>query len=156
MTYSARFGPQGSASRAFTTTQAGSVVATLVEAGPPSSVVLGLGLGIPRADGSGCALAMSILTPAGPDAQVASTVDAGTYCVKVFAAAGLTDDVAVTVRLEHPWIRSSSGRSRNSARRTGLRCAAPAVHAPRAGAGGGRCRKAARHKMAQWSNANDR
>lgn len=102
VTYSTSFGPQGSASRSFSVPQAGTVSATLLEAGPPSTVTLGLGLGIPRSDGAGCTLAISVITAAGPDAQVSSAVDAGSYCVKVFAAGGLTGEVAVTVTLVHP------------------------------------------------------
>ena len=102
VTYSVTFGPRGAGARAFTASQAGTVSVTLVSAGPPSDVVLGLGVGIPRADGGGCNLAQSVTTSAGPDAQIVTTVDAGTYCVRVFDAGSLTDPVAVTVTLVHP------------------------------------------------------
>jgi ABC-type glycerol-3-phosphate transport system substrate-binding protein len=102
VTYSTTFGPRGAAARAFTASQAGTVSVTLVSAGPPSDVALGLGVGIPRADGGGCSLAQSVTTSAGPNAQIVATVDAGNYCVRIFDAGSLTDPVAVTVTLVHP------------------------------------------------------
>ena len=102
VTYSTGFGPRGSAARSFTASQAGTVSVTLVSAGPPSDVALGLGVGIPRADGAGCTLAQSVTTLAGAEAQIVISVDAGNYCVKVFDAGSLTDVVAVTVTLVHP------------------------------------------------------
>ena len=102
VTYSTTIGPRGAAARAFTASQAGTVSVTLVSTEPPSDVVLGLGVGIPRADGGGCSLAQSVTTSAGPNAQIVTTVDAGNYCVRIFDAGSLTDPVAVTVTLVHP------------------------------------------------------
>lgn len=102
LTYSTGFPARGTAARLFRATQAGIATATLVSAGPPSTIVVGLGLGIPRADGAGCFPAQSILTSAGPDARVSARVDPGDYCVTVFDAGALTDNVTVTIALTHP------------------------------------------------------
>lgn len=102
VTYSTSFGPLGAAARAFTASQAGTVSVTLLSAGPPSDVALGLGVGIPRADGGGCTLAQSVTTSAAPAAQIVTTVDAGNYCVRIFDTGLLTDPVTVTVTIVHP------------------------------------------------------
>lgn len=102
LTYSTTLAPRGAAARAFTASQGGTVSVTLVSAGPPATVALGLGVGIPRVDGGGCLLAHSVVTSAGPAAQVFTTVDAGNYCVRVFDAGTLTEMVTVTITLTHP------------------------------------------------------
>ncbi|MGH9384109.1 MAG: hypothetical protein ACRD2N_07485 [Vicinamibacterales bacterium] len=102
VTYSTAFAPAGAAARAFRASQAGSVSVTLVSAGPPATVLLGLGVGIPRADGGGCMLASSVITPAGPTAQLTTSVDEGDYCVKVLDVGMLTEMVSVTITLVHP------------------------------------------------------
>src|SRR5687768_18072269 len=58
----------GSASRAFAVTNAGSIQLTLSSVTP--SVVVGLGVGIPRPDGSGCSLGKSVETTAGSAPQL--------------------------------------------------------------------------------------
>ncbi|MDO8678873.1 MAG: hypothetical protein Q7R30_09965 [Acidobacteriota bacterium] len=102
ITYSTSFAPLGGAARLFTASRAGVVSVTLTAAGPPSTVALGLGVGIPRSDGGGCLLSQSVITPAGPAAQLSTAVDAGDYCVKVFDGGTLTELVTVTVALTHP------------------------------------------------------
>lgn len=102
VSYSTMFGPRGAAARAFTASQAGTVSVTLLSARPPSDVSLGLGVGIPRADGGGCTLAASVTTQAGPTPQVTAAVDAGLYCVSVFDVGVLIDSVSVTISLTHP------------------------------------------------------
>lgn len=102
VTYSTTFAPLGGAARLFTASRAGVVSVTLTAAGPPSTVALGLGVGIPRSDGGGCLLSQSVITPAGPAAQLSTSVDAGDYCVKLFDGGTLTELVTVTVALTHP------------------------------------------------------
>lgn len=102
VTYSTTFAPLGGAARLFKASQAGAVSVTLVAAGPPATVALGLGVGIPRVDGGGCMLAHSLITAAGPAAQISTAVDAGDYCVRVFDPGTLTETVNVTITLTHP------------------------------------------------------
>jgi hypothetical protein len=100
-TFSSILTQQGSATRAVTASQAGTLSATMTSATPPNLLV-GLGLGIPRADAGGCYLstASNILTSAA--AQVATAVDAGQYCVKVYDLGTLTTNVSFTVAANHP------------------------------------------------------
>jgi len=85
------------------------VTVTLVSAGPPATVVLGLGIGIPRVDGGGCLLAHAVITSAGPAARVSSMVDPGDYCARVFDVGALTELVTVTIALTHPCVRGLGG-----------------------------------------------
>lgn len=92
--------PGGSASRAFTLATGGTVGATLTST-TPAGTTLGLGLGIPRSDGS-CALSGSVMTVAGSTPQIALAADAGTFCVKVYDQGSLTAPVAFTLSISRP------------------------------------------------------
>ena len=92
--------PSGSASRTFTARLSGVAVASLGGIAPATALVVGLG--IPRADGTGCLLARSVTATDGAAARVSAAVDAGTFCAQVFAPANAADAVAFTVILEHP------------------------------------------------------
>lgn len=92
---------QGSATRTITASQTGSLSATLTTASPPN-VLVGLGLGIPRIDGAGCYLSTAVNTLTSAAAQVATSVDAGLYCVKIYDPGTLTSNVNFTVAASHP------------------------------------------------------
>lgn len=92
---------QGSASRIVTATQNGSLSAILTSGSPPN-VLVGLGLGIPRSDGGGCYLTTAVNTLTSAAVQVAATVDAGEYCVKLYDPGTLTANVTFTVAASHP------------------------------------------------------
>ena len=79
----------------------GQVNITLTQAGPPSTIYMGLGIGTPSA--SGCTLLSggSVATPAGPVAQLVGTTPAGTYCVAVFDAGNQNADVTYSVTVTH-------------------------------------------------------
>ena len=79
----------------------GQVNITLTQAGPPSTIYMGLGIGTPS--GSGCTLLSggSVATPAGPVAQLVGTTAAGTYCVAVFDAGNQSADVSYSVTVTH-------------------------------------------------------
>ena len=57
---------------------------TLTQIGPPADVVVGLGIGIPQANGSGCHLTQTMQTGASSAPQLTVAVDAGTYCVRLY------------------------------------------------------------------------
>jgi len=101
-TFATTLAVAGSSSRAFTASQAGSVSVTLQSVGPPSSAIVGLGLGIPRADGTGCLLGMSLATGAGSAPQIVTNVDVGTYCVRAFDLGNLTNPVSFSVSIARP------------------------------------------------------
>lgn len=79
----------------------GQVNITLTQAGPPSTIYMGLGIGTPS--GLSCALlsGASVATPAGTVAQLVGTAQAGTYCVAVFDAGNQSADVTYSVTVTH-------------------------------------------------------
>ena len=100
VTFTGIVGPNGTASRSFTAQIAGTATASL--AGISPATALGIGFGIPRADGSGCLLGRSAIASDGASARVAASVDPGTYCLQVYAPDRTADTVIFTVTLEHP------------------------------------------------------
>ncbi len=101
VTYTQLFGPQGTASRSFVASQAGVVSVTLQTAPVP----MGIGIGAQPASGTGCRPATSVVTPAGDSPQLATAVDAGSYCVLVFDVSdpgSRTSQLPVTIVLVHP------------------------------------------------------
>jgi hypothetical protein len=91
----------GSATRAVIATQTGALSA-IVTAGSPPNVMVGLGLGIPRSDAAGCHLSTAVTTLTSAAIQVASTVDRGEYCVRIYDPGTLTSNVNFTVAAAHP------------------------------------------------------
>ena len=66
---------------------------------------MGIGIGVPSADGSRCHAAVSVVTLAGDLPQLTTAVDAGTYCLLIFdvsAAGSRTNQLSVTVVLTYP------------------------------------------------------
>ena len=98
--YSSNVVPGGSASREFTLITGGDVAATLTST-TPAGTMLGLGLGIPRSDGS-CALSGAVTTSAGDSAQIAMSADAGLFCVKVYDPGSLAAPVSFTLSISRP------------------------------------------------------
>jgi hypothetical protein len=92
---------QGATSHAFVVTTAGTVSVTLLSAGPAATIV-GLGLGIPNANGANCNLSFSVNTTAGAAAQITRTVEPGLYCVDVYDIGKLTADAGISVQIVHP------------------------------------------------------
>jgi hypothetical protein len=99
-TYPGVVGPGGSVSRSFVATRPGAAIITLSGIAPATG--LGVGLGIPRPDGTGCLIARSAIAADGASAEVSAAVDAGSYCAQVFAPATAADQVAFSVTLVHP------------------------------------------------------
>ena len=92
---------QGSVSRVFATTQAGTVTVTLKSAGAPSTVV-GLGIGIPYTGVANCALFSSSRTTAGTTPQITAPVDSGQYCVALYDVGALTSAVSFEITIVYP------------------------------------------------------
>jgi hypothetical protein len=100
VTFTGVVGPGGTASRSFAPRIAGTATATVSAISP--STPLGVGLGLPRADGTGCMLARSTIATDGGSAQVATPVDVGTFCVQVYAPAQSAAQVTFSVTLVYP------------------------------------------------------
>lgn len=88
----------GSASRPFTSTAPGTAsLYLLLDTTEP----VGLGIGVPRTDSSGCFVGASIVTTSA-DAVVSAAVDTGRYCVKLFDAGTLSSSFSVSMTLSRP------------------------------------------------------
>ena len=98
--FSSQVPPGGSASREFILATGGTVGVTLTST-TPADTVLGLGLGIPRSDGS-CALSGAVATTAGSSSQLSLNADTGLFCVKVYDVGGLSAPVAFTLSISRP------------------------------------------------------
>lgn len=92
---------QGSVSRQFAATQAGTVSVTLKSAGAASTVV-GLGLGVPTAGVARCGLNTATRTTAGTAPQITASVDAGPYCVAIYDVGTLTSPISFEISIVFP------------------------------------------------------
>jgi outer membrane lipoprotein SlyB len=92
----------GATSRSFRTTRNGTVSITLQSVGGSTTQAVGLGVGIPLGDGTGCVLSRSVETVAGATAQLELSVDAGSYCVQVYDLGTLTQPTGFTLLLVYP------------------------------------------------------
>lgn len=92
----------GSSSRSFDVTRAGVVSVTLVSVGGSNTLKVGLGLGIPLADGTGCVLSRSVEAVAGNTAQLELAVDTGKYCLQIYDPGTLTGIIAFSINLIYP------------------------------------------------------
>ena len=93
---------QGSDFHNFTVAKSGQIDVTLTTAGPPSSIFMGLGIGVPS--GTTCSLLSnaSVNTQAGSTAQLSGTAPAATYCVVVFDIGNQTTPIDYAVTVAHP------------------------------------------------------
>lgn len=98
--FSSEIAPGASASRTFDVSAAGSIAVTLTST-TPSGVVVGLGVGIPRSNGS-CALHAAVETAAGAAAQIALAAEAGAYCAKVYDLGTLDAPLPFTISISRP------------------------------------------------------
>lgn len=99
-TFSSVLAVGGYASRSFNAAKAGTATVTLTSASASSTLKLGMGLGIPDGVGSGCLFTRSTETAAG--GQLSATVDAGSYCVRVWDLGTLTATTSFTVTIVRP------------------------------------------------------
>src|SRR5215470_4927572 len=77
--------PGGASSRSFALASAGTIVVTLT-AGP----TIGLGIGLPRTNGGGCRLSVTVNASPATTPQITTQADAGQYCVQVYDLGTLT------------------------------------------------------------------
>jgi hypothetical protein len=99
-TFTGVIGPGGTLSRSFTAQLPGT--ARAVVSGITPATALSLGLGIPRPDGAGCLLAYSTVSGNLSAAEIAAVVDAGVFCMQVYAPAATAETVRFEVSLTHP------------------------------------------------------
>ena len=88
--------PGGASTRSFTVNSAGNIVVTLT-AGP----TVGLGIGLPRTNGGGCRLGVSVNASPATTPQISTQADAGQYCVQVYDLGTLTDPSGFALKIEH-------------------------------------------------------
>jgi hypothetical protein len=101
-TFSGTVDISGRAFHPFTVALSGSQVnVNLTAAGPPSTIYMGLGVG-GLTDGV-CTLLTngSVVTQAGATAQLAGTLNAGSYCVMVYDAGNQLAQVSYSVVVNH-------------------------------------------------------
>lgn len=78
------------------------LLVTLVTAGPPSTIFMGVGVGVPAADGTCTAASGSVfLAQAGMTGQLSGAVPAGSYCVVVFDAGNQSGPVDYSLTVAH-------------------------------------------------------
>ncbi len=102
VTFASNLAVGGSSTRSFDVKRAGNVSVTLLGVGGPATLKVGVGLGIPLADGSGCVLSRSVEAVAGTTAQLELAVDIGKYCVQIYDPGTLTSVVAFSISLIYP------------------------------------------------------
>lgn len=98
--FSSQVIPGGSASREFEVTTAGPIGVTL-KSTTPAGVAVGVGVGIPRANGS-CALSAAIETVAGTTAQLTIVAATGAYCARVYDLGTLAAPLPFTISISRP------------------------------------------------------
>ena len=95
-TWSGIIGVNGSATRSFTTSKAGTVTVTLTA----SDVPLGIGIGVPRVANAGCRLPVSQFDMTG--VSVSIPADTGNYCVQLYDQGNVVKQAAFTVQIVYP------------------------------------------------------
>lgn len=101
-TFSSVLPAGGAGFEVFSPTQAGTVSVALVGAGPPSTIVLGFGVGM-KTGTSGCSFAVSMNAAAGDASQISVPVDPGTYCAGVYDVGNIgPTPVSFSLRITHP------------------------------------------------------
>jgi len=100
-TFSGPLNQNSSAIFMFTTAQGGTVAVTLTAVTPATSAPLNLGVGTPGASNT-CTLTTSTSSAvAGSIAQITTSENAGSYCVKVYDTGSLSANSTVTVTVAH-------------------------------------------------------
>lgn len=94
--------PGGSAARSITSASSGTLSLTLTQIGPPADIAVGLGVGIPQSNGTGCYLTQWTATGAASTPQISAAVEAGVYCLRLFDTGALTSPVAFSITIVRP------------------------------------------------------
>jgi hypothetical protein len=85
----------------FTITVGGAVSVTLLSAGPPPTITMGLGIGTPSAGTCALLSGGSTLTTPGTTAQLSGNLAAGLYCVEVVDVGNAAGPISYTVSVAH-------------------------------------------------------
>jgi len=96
--WSSVLAPGGTSSRSFTVNAAGTITVTMTSAG----ATVGLGVGLPRTTGGVYRLGVSVSPGGSASPQIATSADAGQYCVQVFDLGTLTDPISFALKIDHP------------------------------------------------------
>jgi hypothetical protein len=83
------------------TSSSGTLSVTLTAAGPPSTIFMGLGVGV--YSGTTCTLISTgyLTTQAGSAAQLSGTISAGSYCLMVFDVGNQSAPITYTAMVTH-------------------------------------------------------
>jgi len=101
-TFTGTVQPGGLDFHPFTVNTGGTINITLLTAGPPPTITMGLAVGTPSSTGT-CALLSnaSTVTPAGSTAQLTGSLAAGTYCVEVLDVGNAAGPITYSVTVAH-------------------------------------------------------
>jgi hypothetical protein len=101
-TFTGTVQPGGVDWKPFTITTGGTINVTLLAAGPPATITMGLGVGTPSSTGT-CALLSGASTTAvaSSSAQLNGSLAAGSYCVEVLDLGNAAGPIAYTVTVAH-------------------------------------------------------
>lgn len=102
-TFTGTVDPMGSAFHSFTVTQAGELDVTLTAAGPPSTIFMGLGIGVLNSDATACSrdTRFDVAAQGSTTPQIPVNAGAGKYCVQVFDIGNQTAQVSYTITVAH-------------------------------------------------------
>jgi hypothetical protein len=98
--FASQLTPGGTATRQVPLAKAGTIQVTLTRVTPTTA--LGLGVGIPRATGTGCALTRSLTTGPGDEPHLTIAAEGGDLCVQVYDPGTLTETVSFAVTIATP------------------------------------------------------
>lgn len=101
--FSGRLSVGGYSFFSFTTTQTGTIALTLTDVSGqsvPSTVWLGLGIGVPNAED--CVTSASVNTAAGSGSQISGSYNAGVYCARVYDIGNLFAPANFNVSIVRP------------------------------------------------------
>ena len=101
-TFSGTVQVKSSANHTFTVDNSGQVSVTLTAASPPSTIVMGIGVGTPANGACGVIQGASVTTAAGATAQLTGVVSPGMLCVQISDVGNQTAAVTYTVTVTHP------------------------------------------------------
>jgi len=101
-TFSGTVQVRGSAIHTFNVAQSGQVAVTLTAAGPPATIVMGVGVGTPGDNACGVLPGASVMTAAGTTAQLTGVVSPGMLCATVYDVGNQTAAVNYTITVVHP------------------------------------------------------
>jgi hypothetical protein len=100
-TFASAITPRGRATRSVEASRAGTISLTLNSL-TPSNATVGLALGLPATDGSGCQFAKIVTTRPGSSPQITANVDAGFYCMGIFDVGNFTTNQNFSVTIDNP------------------------------------------------------